>query len=47
MTHEQLRTEITNQYKDKYNIDKDFRNNIDLLKAQEKRIKSLKNKGIN
>ena len=35
-------SKITNQYKDKYNIDKDFRNNIDLLKAQEKRIKSLK-----
>lgn len=40
-------SKITNQYKDKYNINKDFRNNMDLLKAQEKRIKSLKNKGIN
>ena len=36
-------SDITKQYKGKYPIGKDFRNNIDLLKAQENRIKSLKN----
>ena len=34
---------LTNEYKDKHSIAKDFRNNIDLLKAQEKRIETIRN----
>ncbi|MCC0718321.1 HNH endonuclease signature motif containing protein [Clostridioides sp. ZZV14-6105] len=35
-------TKLTNQYREKYNIDKDFRNNIDLLEAQKNRVETLK-----
>ena len=35
---------LTNEYKQKYNISSDFKNNIDLLNAQSKRIETMKSK---
>ena len=37
-------SDLTNKYREKYNIDPKFRNTIDILNAQEKRLKSLNTK---